>query len=249
MLRLQYKSKKNKVLKRILLLFFLVIGLAASAQRQKVLNYQIVDDKKVHFGFSLGLNWMDMNIDRNAYTLQQTAQDTIPYPDVSSLEPGFNVNIISELRLSEDFTLRFLPGLVFGQRSINFFDGGEEPVSNQLESNYLDFPLHVKYRAKRLNNYRPYLLAGTSVRYDMAAKKEFDEDSKDLIRLKKFDYFFEAGFGIDYYLPYFKFSTEIKLSLGMRDVLVHEGAPGNTRYASAMDRITSKLVIINFHFE
>ncbi len=221
-----------------------------NAQKQKVLNYQAVDDEKLHFGFSIGLNWMDMNISRNALTLGNTLNDTLPYPDVNKIESGFNVNIVSELRLSEDFTLRFLPGLVFGQRTLNFFDHDEEEIaSSQLESNYLDFPLLVKYRAKRLNNYRPYLLAGTSVRYDMAAKKEFDDNSDDLLRLKKLDYFLELGFGIDYYLPYFKFSTELKLSLGMRDVMVHEGAPGNTRYASAIDKMTSKLIILNFHFE
>ena len=229
-----------------LFLFVITVLISATAfeQSAKVLNYQIVDMRKLHFGFTIGFNAFDFNFKRNVHS------DTLA--QVVHLEPGFNVNIVSELRLNEDWALRFLPGLVFGQRRITFLTKSSnyhaDVGSIDVESNYLDFPLLIKYKAKRLYNFRPYLVGGISCRYDMAAKKNPRLDQtingqEVAVKMKPFDTYFELGYGMDFYLTYFKFSTEIKLCLGTRNIL------DSPLQGAGVDGFTSKLVLINFHFE
>jgi hypothetical protein len=119
----------------------------------------------------------------------------------------------------------------------------------EIESNFLDFPLVVKYKSKRVNNYAPYMIAGANIRYDLAARKDYEEDSNIYVRLKPFDVYFEIGFGVDMYLQYFKFSPELKLSTGLRNVLVSEPAAGFPQYVRSIDRLNSYIVMLCFHFE
>jgi hypothetical protein len=231
-------------LKKYFFVLFVLFSATVSAQLPKVKNLPTYDDKVLHFGFTLGLNTMDFSIQRSMLGVQH---DTIA--DVSRIEPGFHVLIVSDLRLGEYFDLRFQPGISFGQRNLNFMHDGKSINEMKVESNFLDFPLLLKYKAKRLNNFRPYLLGGFSVRYDMAAKKGYDEQTDVYIRLKPMDFYYELGGGADFYLPYFKFSMELKLAIGMRDVLVHDPAPNHEIFVNSIDRLTSNLVMLSFHFE
>jgi hypothetical protein len=208
----------------------------AFQQSAKVLNYQIVDMKQFHFGFTIGLNSFDFNFNR------KYSQDTLV--QIIHLTPGFN-----ELRLNEDFALRFTPGLVFGQRNVSLLNHNsrDSAFSNaSAESNYIDLPFLLKYKAKRLYNFRPYLLTGISLRYDMAGRKSQPfSDRLDIMKMKPFDIYIEIGYGMDFYLTYFKLSTEIKLSLGTQNIMDplmnfdHYGLTG----------FTSQIILINFHFE
>lgn len=242
-----YKNLNNYFLKRTVFIVFFSFALLAfaNAQRPKVKNLPNYDDKLLHFGFTLGLNNMDFNFQRNALALQQ---DSL-FADVSVADPGFHVLIVSDLRLGPYFNLRFQPGISFGQRKLNYLKDGESVREMTVASNYLDFPLLLKYKAKRINNFRPYLIGGVNVRYDMAARKDYDEESNVYVRLKPLDFYYELGMGLDFYLTYFKFATELKLSVGFKDVLVHEPAPGYEEYVRAIDRLTSRLVVLSFHFE
>ncbi|OGU15749.1 MAG: hypothetical protein A2X63_03510 [Ignavibacteria bacterium GWA2_35_8] len=161
---------------------------------------------------------------------------------------GFNLGIISDLRLNQHWTLRFLPGLIFGQRNMEYLVVKDDKLITKImkiESTFLDFPLVFKYRAQRINDYRPYLLAGGSYKFDLAAQKEIKEEEKPKIRLKRSDFYYEIGFGIDYYLPYFKLSTELKFSVGILNMI----KPDNTQFTGAIEKMNSKMIILSFHFE
>ena len=87
------------------------------------------------------------------------------------------------------------------------------------------------------------------MRYDMAARKDYDEDGP-WVRLEPMDFFAEFGFGIDFFLQYFKFSPELKVSVGFRDVLVHQPAGGeNNKYAKSINKLNSYVVMLCFYFE
>jgi outer membrane protein with beta-barrel domain len=118
-----------------------------------------------------------------------------------------------------------------------------------IESSYLDFPLYIKYRADRLNNVRPYLMGGLNFRYDMSSKKSYDSDKEIYIRLKPADLYLEMGVGMDFYLQYFKFSPEIKLSRGMFNALVDDTTAGKVQYFNSINKMNSYIVMISFHFE
>jgi hypothetical protein len=119
----------------------------------------------------------------------------------------------------------------------------------RLESSYLEFPLLLKYKGDRLNNVRPYVIGGINFRYDLAGKRAYDDAKPIYIRIKRPDLYYEAGAGLDFYLTYFKLSVEVKMSNGLRNVMVKEAAPGHPEYVHAIDKIKSQIWILAFHFE
>ncbi len=210
-------------------------------------NYPYIDAKILHFGFSVGLNTMDYSMEKTMRT-NRIANDTfILIPDVSKImPPGFQVQIISDLRLAENLNLRFLPGISFGQRDLSFYryPDGTKDISMDVNSAFLDFPLNLRYCSVRLNNYRPYVFGGFNFRYDMASKN----DEKVFIHIKPADVYFETGLGIDWYLPYFKLGTEIKLGVGLRDLMIYDSTV-SPQYMNSLGGLRSYIVALSFHFE
>jgi len=236
--------------RRIVFIFFAVIAVmlpaVLSAQKQKPKNKSWYDDKLLHFGFSLGFNTMDFNI-----TPSQTylSADSL-YPEVSILNPGINIQVITDLHPANHIDIRFLPGVSFGQRNVRYYKNNTLYNSGQrLESSFLEFPVLIKYKGDRLNNVRPYVVSGLNFRYDLAAKKEYDEEKPVFIRLKKPDLYYEVGAGLDFYLVYFKLSVEIKMSNGIFNVLVDEPASGHEEFRNAIDKMRSQMWVVAFHFE
>jgi hypothetical protein len=221
-------------------------SLSASGQKQKPKNSSWYDEKVFHFGFSLGFNSMDFDITPNqsAYKVDSL------FPEVSQLSPGINIQIVTNLRPGKYFDIRFLPGVSFGQRVVVFYKNGKVYNNQQrLESSFLEFPLLLKYKGDRLNNVRPYVIGGLNYRYDLAGKKEFDDQKPVYIRLKRPDLYYEFGAGMDFYLTYFKLSVELKLSQGIRDVIVKESAPQHPEFYNAIEKMKSQIWVIAFHFE
>jgi len=239
-------------------LFALILLVSATgfSQEKKPRNLPAFDLKRLHFGFTVGLNTMDLGIRRN-----YDANDFI-YADVSRILPGFQVSIVSDLRLRDTWNLSFLPGISFGSRELTYYEYDQQlnhraamvdlnnvdnPVA--LGPSFLDFPLHFKYRSSRVNNYRPYLVGGLNFRYDMSAKREYDGDSNEYVKFKPADLYVEFGFGVDTYLRYFKFAPEIKLAMGLRNIINDAGRPPHFQFVESIDRVTSYIVMLNFHFE
>jgi hypothetical protein len=226
--------------------FLILVSASLTAQKEKPKNVSWFDDKLFHFGFSIGFNTMDFNI---TPSLQNMQRDSL-YPSVSKLNPGINIQIVTDLRLNAFMDLRFLPGVSFGERTVRFYK--DEVLVNErqrLESSFLEFPLLLKFKGRRLNNIRPYVVGGLNFRYDLAGKKEYDEGKPVYLRITRPDLYYEFGPGMDIYLPFFKLSIELKVSTGVRDVLVHDPANLHPEYSKAIERMSSQIWIIAFHFE
>ena len=236
-----------------------MIQLESYGQKQKPKNESWYDEKPLHFGFSLGLNSMDFNITPSQTNL---LADSL-YPEVSTLTPGINIQIVTNLRVGKYFDLRFLPGVSFGQRNIKYYKidpnfsltnpNKQIPVlyndKQRIESSFLEFPLLLKFKGERLNNVRPYVIGGFNYRYDLAGQKEFDDQNPVYLRLKRPDLYYELGAGFDFYLSYFKLSIELKMSDGIGNVLVNEPAQGHQKYYNAIEKMTSQIWVLSFHFE
>jgi len=237
----------QRVIAIIILLLLSVSLLTAQVDRPR--NLPAFDYKKLHWGFTVGLNSMD-------YSIRRSIPSEVPgylHADVIGFQPaGFQVNIVSDLRLSDYWNLRFLPGINLGSRQFVYFD----PVTWDLDrkmtigSSFLDFPLLLKYRSERVNNYRPYVIGGMSYRIDMSARSGYDTTKDYKILVKKSDVYLEVGFGIDHYLQYFKYSTELKLAMGLRNMMVTDNPDtADPYYANSILGLRSFLVMLNFHFE
>jgi len=231
-----------------LYILFLLVCLDASGQKPKPKNESWYDEKPVHFGFSLGFNAMDFNI-----TPSQTALEaTKLYPEVTLLNPGINIQIVTNFNLAKHLDIRFLPGVSFGQRVVRYYNYETLEIYNdeqKLESSFLEFPVLLKYKGERLNNVRPYVIGGLNFRYDLAAKKEYDDEKPVYLRLEKPDLYYEFGAGLDFYLAYFKLSVELKMSTGIGSILADDPHPQFPQYANAIERMRSQIWVLAFHFE
>jgi hypothetical protein len=253
---------------------FLILGMTfqGKSQRMVVLNMPTYDQEQFHFGFILGVNHTLATIkpieDLRSHIFDSTfLPDILPTPDsarvlaINSVGiPGFVVSIVANMRMGDHFDLRFIPSLSFGDRTIlydietyRFMPGNPEPVqqlsiSKKVPSTYINFPLEVRYKAVRYNNFRPYLLAGIQYSLDLASqakKREQKNRNEKIIKFNANDVYAEAGVGFDFYNEWFKFGLELKMMYGLMDVLKHEG----NIYTESIDKLNTKIFQVSFTFE
>lgn len=229
--------------KRLCILLFIV--LTASGLRAENLPY--ADYKRLHFGFTLGLNGLDFGFKPT----QRVIDGRVYQVDVSNVFPGFTVGVIGDLRLAKYFNLRLIPCLHLGQRTISYTNNiDDEILRNNIKSALITIPLYLKYNAPRINDYRFYLLAGGGLSFDLA------RDRQNPVLLGLMDYYIEFGTGCTIYFPFFRFSPEIKFAIGFnnlltpldqrtKDVLLER----DYKYTQALGRITSRMITLVFNFE
>ncbi|MDD3859942.1 MAG: porin family protein [Bacteroidales bacterium] len=230
---------------KLILLYSLFPAILLNAQKDVPLNLPKLDNQIAHFGYSLGLNMMDFTI--RPSDLFIPSYDTVYAVEVGRYV-GFNINMISNLRLATYLDVRFLPGLIFGQRNLEYkyIKNGEFRSHNMMiESTFLDFPIYLKYRAARISNWRPFIIGGVSGRIDLAAQKKINPAEQPKIRLKPVDAYYEVGIGADFFLEYFMFGIELKSSWGIFNVIQYD----NTQFSEYYKRLNSHMIILAFHFE
>ena len=238
------------------ILSIVLIALAGGeAMSQRMYNYERhqqrspkYDFKVIHFGFELGVNYYNFKIE-HIETLQniQDNQNTL-YSAESQSQPGFTLLMISDLRLTNFLNLRFTPGISYTQRDMVFDVFNDQAaeffvVRRQVESTFIEIPMYLKFRGKRVGNSRPYLFGGGKYLIDMASQEKI-EDPK-LFRVKRYDFAYEFGFGIDIYFDFFKFSPQIKATYGLRNVMV----PDDTIYTEGITNLNTRAILISFQFE
>ena len=205
--------------------------------------YQQHDDKAIHFGFCLGLNVMDFAI---TPSYENYKKDSL-LATVSRLSMGFHIQAVSAARLTDYLELRFLPGVCFGERELMFYKNDEFYLAPQrLESSYIEMPLHLKYKSKRDNNYRGFLVGGLNPRFDLA--KTYREEEHIYMDLKTFDLCYEVGSGFDFYFPHFKLTVEMRGSWGMFNILKPRPSP-HPEFQNAIERLRSSTYMISFYIE
>ncbi len=268
---------QNKIILKTIKIsiFLLAILFAGSLQAQDLFKSQVknlpnYDYAPYHFGFILALNDMHFTIDPiDELHLQKfqpvDADDVLPSPDDMNVlgidytsHYGFTVGIVGNLRLGQYADLRFIPSLAFGERIINFEIARNYQSNNnraddtifkekRIPSTYIDFPLMLKYKSKRYNNIRAYLIGGMKYSLDLASLSDRESESSNniLMKLDRNDVYAEIGFGFDYYLGFFKFGTEIKMSYSLMDPLLREG----NMYSGSIEDLRSKIFQLSFTFE
>ncbi len=251
-------------LKKIFIVILLISPILGLAQQETVKHYQKIDQKSFHFGYTLGINTMDFGIYPSEYAISESEMRQDTFPDVTKLSPGVDISIVTNFRLGEYLDFRFLPGISLGQRNLTYYtelkkteieDNGDTIVTGKSEqemnlgSTFINLPFNIRYEAQREKNYRPYLIGGVNFRWDMARNKDFNSTENIYVKLKPFDVYVEGGFGVDFYLPYFKLSTEIKFSVGMLNVLNPEKHETNPGYVTSIEKLKSRMVSLSFHFE
>ena len=234
----------NYFIKHILIVLLIIPSLANAQRHKKPQNLARYDFNKIHFGFSLGVNALNFNINKNDNFL---ANDSL-LSRLSQDQKGFNLGIVSNLRLGKYTDLRFIPTLVFGERILNyqFTDQNNESLkTKRIESTLIDFPISLKYKSERYNNFRTYVMCGVKYSLDIASQSTIDDEGQELVKLNNHDIMIEGGFGIDFYLQYFKFSPQIKISHGIINILSKD----KTVYTQTINNLKTSGWMLSFTFE
>ena len=213
-------------------------------KEKKIKNLPKYDRRMFHFGFILGTNYSDLAV-TNIKGL--AALDSV-YVVEPAAAIGFNLGIVSDMRIGEHFNIRFIPGISFVGRGMNYTlierDTITTTYEKTVESVFLEVPLYFKFRSRRINNWRVYIMGGGKFLYDMASKEEVDSDEV-ILKLKREDYTWDLGVGDDFYLQYFKLSVEARMAFGLNNLLVED----QTVFTNSIESLKSKTFLFSIYFE
>lgn len=204
------------------------------------------DFKLLRWGYFLGINSYDFNFDY---------KDDLPDIYVERT-PGFSVGLIGNMRLNSFLDLRFEPGLFITTRNLiynpEYFEGvtfTEADLTREVKSTYIHLPLLLKISTKRINNFKPFIVGGVSTAINLSSNEDNpDDNSKGQFRTISRPFFYELGFGIDFYLYNFKFTPSIRGIFGINDALVRDNNP-NSPWTSNIENMKTRGLFINFTFQ
>jgi hypothetical protein len=229
--------KKGIILLGILLTFQ---GLSFSQGKRGNYNYLDYQSKPYYFGITLGINNSDYRIKKSNRFVEEDTFRTIS----GTRGPGFNLGIISNLRIGEYFDLRLLPTLSFAERNIdyktrNFFE------TRKVESVFVEVPVQIRYKSQPFKDTRLFLIGGVKYVFDVASDSR-QKQAREQVKIATTDFALEFGAGAQFFFPYFIFSPELKWSEGLSNLLIYDRRLTNS---TVIERITSRAFTLSLHFE
>ncbi len=166
------------------------------------------------------------------------------------ISPGFGVGFVNDIRLgdpSTPFHLRFVPGIAFLTRRVEFTSAGagqpDTIRTQEVGTTQLEFPLLLKYQSDRRRNTRVYMIAG--IKPSLAVAQRQNTPTINQIGIIRNDLLLEYGFGLDLFYPYFKFGPELRFSHGLRNIL----DPRNNRYSGSLQSLRTNTVTLYLNIE
>jgi hypothetical protein len=219
----------------ISILFFII----SNAQFTNLPNF---DEKNLKFGYFIGTNTYDYKI---------LYKENPRYPITIERGTGLNIGLIGELKINKNLNLSFEPGLysnntkiIFNERL--FFTSYNDTLWNVKSSN-IHLPILIKYNSKRLGNFKPYLQAGVSTSLNLGKiEGSFENYLIESLNFADVGFYYELGFGIDFYLRYFKFSPSLRGVFSIKNELP-KNIPKNP-WTGNIDRMFTRAVFINLSF-
>jgi len=240
----------KKLVTLILLIGFTYTANAQLFSKSKIRNGATggngnIDNKVLSYGYYLGFNSLDFKFQ---YKTDNHKDITV------GTSTGFNVGLIGNLKMTNHLDLRFEPGLSFTTRTLTYPESYTTPTDDFTEtsnserivkSTYVYLPLLLKVSTKRLNNFKPFLLAGASAAINLSSnEKSIDDNSAGKFRMTSNPSFMELGFGIDFYLLNFKFTPSIRGVFGNGDELVRD-KDSNSPWTGNISKMQTRGYFIN----
>lgn len=228
---------------KILILPFLALFIPFGIAFGQTKNNPLYDyNKRLHFGFSVGTNVAGFS--------HKFSEDFHKNDSLLGIEkqhfPGITLGAIANLHLGEHFDLRFIPSLVLSERAMKFKFRNEPAVEKNIESVFIEAPLTFKFKSVRHENTRFYVIGGGKLSYDMASEANKAQNPfEPFLAIKPRSYYYEFGFGFDFYFPYFKFSPELKISRGLTNIHSED----QYVFSQSFSALRSNVIFLSLHFE
>ena len=232
---------------KVVLTLLLAVLLSTSGRAQftggRNYNFQDFQAKPFYFGLTLGFN-------SSRYTPFRSEEflfsDTIV--SVTSLNgPGFNLNMIANLKIGKYFDFRFLPGFSFAERRLNYTKESRVTSESQesVQSVFVELPFHFRYKSAPYRDKRVFLVGGVKYSFDVASESRARQ-AENLVRISPHDFHVEYGAGVQFFFPYFIFSPEFKISHGIGNTLLFNP---NLPESRVLDKVLSRTFTLSFHIE
>lgn len=237
---------KKNIFTIIILLIFKVAD-AQLFQKEKIANsVNNIDNKFLTWGYFIGLNQYDFQFDYH-----NDLKDVLVKTNM-----GFHLGLIGDMRINDHLNLRLEPGVFFTTRTLQYppsYFGNTTPtetdLTREVKSTYIHLPLLLKMSTKRINNFKPFIIGGVSTALNLASNQDSkDDNSAGQFRMTKNSYFYEVGFGIDFYLLHFKFTPSIRGIFSMNDELIKDVDP-NSPWTGNIHEMQTRGLFINFTFQ
>ena len=214
--------------------------------KERLVNNENFDKPQLSYGYYLGFNVYDYNID---YTTNVNDVQVLKYA-------GLNVGLVGNFRINDYIDIRLEPGLVISTRELNYsytyFNGishEEKDLIREIQSTFVHIPLLIKFSTKRINNIKPFIVAGFSTALNLSSQQNNPKDnSNNTFRVTKNNLYYELGIGIDLYLTWFKFTPSLRGVFSIQDELVNDVDP-NSPWTKNMTQIQTRGLFINFTFQ
>ena len=229
--------------KKALILFVLLFSVLRSFGQYYIYEHEERYLRRdFHFGISLAINTSNYKITLDSNYLKQNE-----ILEVHTLNnPGFSLGILSDLHISKSFELRFIPDLAFSDRSIKYTLSTTDTIPiKKIESVYLEFPVHLKYRSKPYKDFRMYVIGGFKYSIDMQSNAQARQ-AENLIKVYKNDIAMEYGVGMEFHLPLVVLSPEIKVSYGLFNILKPDD---NLNFSRVLEALHARSIMFAIHFE
>ncbi len=236
-------------MRKLIIRFFMLTSLILAAQMIQAqgskgnYNYLDMNLKQYYFGITLAYNSSDYRPFRSKSFLESS--------NITGIEsisgPGFNLGIVTNLKVGEDFDLRLLPTLSFAERNIQYNGNNTSGIMNtrKVESVFVEIPFHVRYKSRPYNDMRLFVIAGVKYGFDVASDSR-TRQADELVKISPVDFSVESGFGAQFFFPYFIFSPEFKVSFGMNNILLYDN---RLEESKVLEKILSRTFTLSFHFE
>jgi len=242
MLAINTRNMFSLFSRKIIITFITLCPLFLSGQRGSVHNpnFQQFNQNDYYFGFTFAINNSRFRTFQSNEFLALDSVKTIHGLGGS----GFNVGIVSNLKMGNYFDFRFLPTLSFAEKRIKY-QYLDYASNRKVESVFVELPFQFRYKSEPYHDVRLFLLAGLKYSFDVASDSR-TKQAETLVRIAPNDFSFETGVGFQIFLPFFIFSPELKFSQGMGNTLIYNK---NLSESTILEKILSRTFTVSLHFE
>jgi hypothetical protein len=232
---------------KIIVLLIIVFCHAETAfsQKQRWVNKNNpnYDDRKLSYGFLIGLHTSAYQI-KYADRFVTHAFDTV-YSVEGGWSPGFSLGFIVNYRITDLLDFRITPKVAFYEHTLRYLYTNETRAEEELvETTMVELPLLLKYKSERRGNIRMYMVGGVKPALEASGKKE-SENASNALGIKGTSLNLEAGFGFDLYYPLFKFSPELRFSRGIVNILENT----TNKYGQPLERVNTNTITLYLLFQ
>jgi len=191
---------------RKILWFILIIGftspLFSQFKPEAPRNIPQYDEVFWQWGYYFGINYLGF---KTRYKVPR--QEISVYP-----QPGFNVGLISDFKITRMFSFRTEPGLFFAYRTLifNYLEDEYDRV-RKVRASYVFVPALGKFNALRNGNFRPYVTGGIIWSYNLNSyENSVNDNASGVFRMTRQNLFWTIGVGFEFYLYYFKLTPSLR---------------------------------------